>query len=209
MIGDIRCPNCDAVIPEGGRFCIECGLQMQPATGATERLPESEDGPRCAACGTRNPPGAQFCVLCGRQLSAGPTVTTAVPSAPTASIPPATAIPTAAPLASTTLAALPIAGSPDLRPRNPAMWGGISGGVFLIGIAVLALTGWWWPGIMVLLGITALASSAASGRPWAGLQGALWLFGIAFIAQFHFWWPGILILLGLSAIMGAIWRPHR
>jgi|GEM_PF-2428489 len=204
MIGDMRCPNCDAVIPEGGRYCIECGAQMQPATGATERLHETENGPRCAACGTRNPPGAQFCVMCGRQLSAGPAVATAaVPTAPAASVAPA------APVVTTTPAALPTAAPPDPRPYSPAMWGGISGGVFLIGIAMLALTGWWWPGILVVIGIAALVSSVVGGRAWAGLQGALWLFGIAFIAQFNLWWPGLLILVGLSAIMGAIWRPHR
>jgi Double zinc ribbon len=202
-MGDMRCPNCDAVIPEGGRFCIECGAQMQPATGATERLPDAENGPRCAACGTRNPPGAQFCVMCGRQLSGGATVAPPPASAPVASVAPA------APVVATPPAAAPIAASPDLRLRNPAMWGGIGGGAFLIGIAVLALTGWWWPGILVILGISALASSVVGGRPWAGLQGALWLFGIAFIAQFNLWWPGILILVGVSAIMGSIWRPHR
>jgi hypothetical protein len=182
---------------------------MQPASGATERLPEAEDGPRCAACGTRNPAGAQFCVMCGRQLSAGSPVATMAPSAPPAPIRLAESLSPAAPVVATPPPALPAAASPDPRPRSPAMWGGISGGVFLIGLAVLALTGWWWPGILVLLGITALASSVASGRPWAGVQGALWLFGIALIAALHLWWPGILILVGLSAIMGAIWRPHR
>jgi len=26
-------------------------------------------------------------------------------------------------------------------------WGGVVGGIWLLGIAVLAATGWWWPGI--------------------------------------------------------------
>jgi len=30
------------------------------------------------------------------------------------------------------------------------------GGIWLIGIAVLAVTGWWWPGIMVLVGLSAI-----------------------------------------------------
>ena len=43
------------------------------------------------------------------------------------------------------------------RSRN-----GITGGLILVGIGVLALTGWWWPGIMVVLGI-AIGSGLASG----------------------------------------------
>jgi hypothetical protein len=30
------------------------------------------------------------------------------------------------------------------------------GGLWLIGIPVLAATGWWWPGIMVLVGLSAI-----------------------------------------------------
>ena len=30
--------------------------------------------------------------------------------------------------------------------------GGVAGGVILIGIGMLALTGWWWPGIMLVIG---------------------------------------------------------
>ena len=28
----------------------------------------------------------------------------------------------------------------------------VSGGVFLIGLGMLLLTGWWWPGIMLVIG---------------------------------------------------------
>jgi hypothetical protein len=31
---------------------------------------------------------------------------------------------------------------------------GISGGIFLIGLGVLLFTGWWWPGIMLVLGLS-------------------------------------------------------
>jgi hypothetical protein len=92
-----------------------------------------------------------------------------------------------------------------------ARWGGVSGGLFLIGIAVLAVTRWWWPGILVLIGLTSLVTGLAggrsSGRSWAGIQGALWLFGLALIAQLNWWWPGILVLVGLGAIVGAVLRP--
>jgi hypothetical protein len=88
------------------------------------------------------------------------------------------------------------------------MWGGMSGGLFLIGLAVLALTGWWWPGILVLIGITSLIGSLAAGKMfWAAFQGSFWMFGIAALAATGWWWPGILILIGLSAILGSVVRP--
>ena len=93
---------------------------------------------------------------------------------------------------------------------NPAAWGGITGGVWLIGLAVLFMTGWWWPGILVLVGISSLLGGMGAHSPaqrWGSLQGAVWIFGIAVLAATGLWWPGILILIGLSAIMGAVMRP--
>jgi hypothetical protein len=198
----MRCANCDAMLPEGGNFCIECGAPAaQAATGATERLPEHAGGPTCAACGTRNPPGASFCVTCGRAFGPRPLAE-----------PPATALPPAP---------APIAASPAMPPAtvSPAQarrgtfsveWGGVIGGIWLIGIAVLTVTGWWWPGIMVLLGLSALVSGLEAGgnraQRSAAFQGAIWMFGIALIALFNWWWPGMLVLAGLSAIIGAISR---
>jgi hypothetical protein len=202
-----RCANCDAEIPEGGNFCVECGApapQAQPAaTGATERLPDRAAGPACPACGTRNPAGASFCVTCGRPLAARPV---AEPPEP-ASLPMSTPAPLAYAPAQTPAAPA----AQGRRRRYGAEWGGIVGGLWLIGIAVLAVTGWWWPGIMVLIGISALVSGLAGGKDsaerWAGVQGAIWTLGIAVLALFGWWWPGILVLAGLSAIVGAAERP--
>jgi hypothetical protein len=197
----IHCTKCDAEIPAGGSFCVECGAPApQAATGATERLAERQGGPICSACGTRNPPGADFCVTCGRPLGARPF---AKPSPP-----PAFASP--APIAAEVVPAAPHALPPaSTRRFNRPMWGGVSGGLFLIGLAVLAITGWWWPGILVLLGITSLAGSLVAGQPlWMGLQGSFWMFGIAVLAITGWWWPGILILAGLSAILGTLTRPR-
>ncbi len=36
-------------------------------------------------------------------------------------------------------------------------WAHISGGVFLIGLGILFLTGTFWPGILFLVGISAIA----------------------------------------------------
>ena len=37
--------------------------------------------------------------------------------------------------------------------KGTGLWGAISGGVFLIGLAVLWFLNWWWPGILFLVGI--------------------------------------------------------
>ncbi len=203
----MRCETCAAELPADGKFCIECGAPViQAATGATERLPDYAGGQQCAACGTRNPPGAAFCVTCGRGLGARP-----VADAPANPLPPAPAPATL----STTLPAS-IEHAPTARPRRGGFsveWGGIMGGIWLIGIAVLAVTGWWWPGIMVLIGISALVGGLQSGgsweQRWGGLQGAIWTFGIAVLAVTGWWWPGIMVLVGLSAILGAITRNER
>ena len=198
-----RCADCDAEIPAGGQFCIECGAPAgapTAATGATERLPEYSGGPICAACGTRNPVGADFCVMCGTTLGGRPVAE-----------PPLDPLPPPAPAA-------PIAPQPSspraLRPRasrgQAPFWGGVSGGVFLISLALLFAFNWWWPGILVLLGLTSLVGSMAAGKSfWAGLQGAIWLLGIAVLAAFNWWWPGILVLAGVSAILGGVLRPHH
>ncbi|HLF87830.1 MAG TPA: hypothetical protein VI451_02710 [Anaerolineales bacterium] len=73
-------------------------------------------------------------------------------------------------------------------------------GIWLIGIGILALTGFWWPGIMFVIGISALANGS--------IQGAIWLFGIGILAWFDFWWPGILFLVGIGIIAGSL-RPFR
>ena len=74
------------------------------------------------------------------------------------------------------------------RSTNTALW--------LIGIGVLALTGWWWPGIMFLVALSALVNGS--------LQGFIWLAGIGLLALFDFWWPGILILTGIGLLVGGL-----
>jgi membrane protease subunit (stomatin/prohibitin family) len=49
-----QCPNCNATIPAGAKFCPECGTNL-----AAKACPE---------CGTANAPGAKFCTNCGTKL---------------------------------------------------------------------------------------------------------------------------------------------
>ncbi len=48
------CVSCSALLPDGSRFCHQCGVP-QPV--------------RCAACSHANPPGSHFCGQCGAKLS--------------------------------------------------------------------------------------------------------------------------------------------
>jgi len=53
--------------------------------------------------------------------------------------------------------------------------GGVAGGVILIGIGMLALTGWWWPGIMLVIGCGLAAERLLRGE-FVQAIGALALF---------------------------------
>jgi class 3 adenylate cyclase/predicted ATPase len=50
----MECPNCDAIVPNGNRFCGQCGTALPL---------------RCRACGSLNPAGAKFCGDCGAGLT--------------------------------------------------------------------------------------------------------------------------------------------
>jgi class 3 adenylate cyclase/predicted ATPase len=51
----MQCPSCKADIPEGSKFCLECGAALFG---------------RCPSCGNANAASANFCVECGHKLSA-------------------------------------------------------------------------------------------------------------------------------------------
>jgi hypothetical protein len=68
---------------------------------------------------------------------------------------------------------------------------GVLGGVLLIGLAILLITGWWWPGIMFVVGIAMLARTRAQGRPWMSDLPALAVLAIG-------------ALLALLSLIGAI-----
>ncbi len=47
--------------------------------------------------------------------------------------------------------------------------GSISGGVLLIGLGMLLITNWWWPGIMLVIGLASASELARRGQIWAAL----------------------------------------
>ncbi|QPC82742.1 hypothetical protein G4Y79_24170 [Phototrophicus methaneseepsis] len=93
----------------------------------------------------------------------------------------------------------------------------ISGGVFLIGLAMLFLTHWWWPGIMFVVGATIIARTIAEGQPWTSATGAFWVIGIGVVfgvpglidgIDWGTIWPIALIVIGLFMLFGGNLRPR-
>jgi len=46
---------------------------------------------------------------------------------------------------------------------------GISGGIFLICLGILLFTGWWWPGIMIAIGLAGGAELVFQGKTARGI----------------------------------------
>ena len=82
---------------------------------------------------------------------------------------------------------------------------GVAGGLILIGIGVLLLTGWWWPGIMVVIGVALAAERWLSGATREAIV-VLGIFlaipvGIALMTSIDIPWLWVfaLVLIGLGA----------
>lgn len=197
----MRCPSCDADLPEDARFCIECGATIEGAsTGPTVQLqPEAQGLTTCAACGSANPGHAIFCVRCGRRM--GDPAPQPAPSRPVIS---GDLIPNPPALPSFSRNTQPTLG----RPRD---WEVASIAVFMIGLGLLFFfSRLFWPGILIVIGISNLVRFAGRGKIAVGLRNVLWLFGLAFLFMMpRLFFPGIFLLIGLSAIMEALIRGVR
>jgi hypothetical protein len=83
---------------------------------------------------------------------------------------------------------------------------GISGGIFLICLGVLLYTGWWWPGIMVAIGLSSGASLIFRGKIWQGILSLAFFCSIPiaiwFINQTQISWTLVVgfILIGVGVI---------
>jgi hypothetical protein len=92
----------------------------------------------------------------------------------------------------------------------------VGGGVFLVGMGLLFFTGFWWPGIMFVIGASIISSTIAKGKPWQTATGAFAVIGIGLL----FWLPSVfsfnlstlmpvaLIGIGLFMLFGGDSRPN-
>jgi hypothetical protein len=83
----------------------------------------------------------------------------------------------------------------------------ISGGLFLISLGVLIWTGWWWPGIMVAIGLSGGAEQIFRGQTARGIGTLVLFWGIALVVIIvqttAVPWSivGPLILIGIGVII--------
>lgn len=83
----------------------------------------------------------------------------------------------------------------------------ISGGIFLISLGVLIVTGWWWPGIMFALGLSSGAGLIFRGKIWRGILSLAFFCSIPIviwiIEETAIPWSlvGSLVLIGVGVIV--------
>lgn len=80
---EAKCSKCGAILPQGAKFCLECGEKVAPASSDTVVCPECgktvakgkfcpECGYKfitaCPKCGASVTGGAKFCIECGEKL---------------------------------------------------------------------------------------------------------------------------------------------
>lgn len=152
----------------------------------------------CPNCARTNPEDAQFCIYCA--TSFGSSVTTAEPkpaTGPTTRLDPAVVpayiLPAAAPVVQPQTSAQSMAPARSFNKES-------IGAVWLIGLGILFLTRDFFPGILVLIGITSYLSANAHGRSAAALQPLMFFVGLAAIFWIGFSIPLVLLWLGLMAL---------
>ena len=96
--------------------------------------------------------------------------------------------------------------------EDPQARGGVAGGIMLVGIGMLIITNWWWPGIMLVIGCALAAERFLNGQ-LAQAIGVFALFlaipvGIAILQDINIPWnlviPFVLIALGLVVVFRAV-----
>jgi hypothetical protein len=137
---------------------------------------------RCSTCDTENVADARFCDTCGTPLT-----------------PQAVTGPTRLLDEEQTKI------TPSNTPVHARSWSGpqlapLIGAVWLIGLGILFLTKTFWPGILVLIGITSFLQYAGRGNTQQGARVALFFVGLTALFLTKFTFPGILIFLGVMAL---------
>ena len=87
--------------------------------------------------------------------------------------------------------------------------GGITGGLLLIGLGVIWFADWWWPGIMVVLGIAVGSGLVFRGRYVSAIVMMAIFFSIPILTEAQIPWdlfaPMVLIGVGVIVIVKAFY----
>jgi hypothetical protein len=85
----------------------------------------------------------------------------------------------------------------------------ITSAVWLVGLGILISTGWWWPGILFVIGAGSIAQGFVDGRGWYSLQSGLWTigFGIWALVGFGYGLLFLFTMIALSGLFGAFFKP--
>lgn len=153
----------------------------------------------CPNCARTNPEDAKFCIYCAASFqSLAVTAETTPAIGPTtrldAAVVPSYTLPGAASIPAPQMNAQPMA--PTRRFNKESI-----GAVWLIGLGILFLTHNFFPGILVLIGITAYLNAHAHGRHTSGLQPLMFFVGLAVIFSVGFSIPLLLLWLGLTVLI--------
>ncbi|GAB5490768.1 MAG: hypothetical protein Phog2KO_09830 [Phototrophicaceae bacterium] len=76
----------------------------------------------------------------------------------------------------------------------------ISGAIFLIGLGLLLVTGWWFPGILFVIGISSLVGAVREDSDWRNSGTAIWMIGLGLIFWLNLPWAMIFVMIGLSML---------
>lgn len=147
----------------------------------------------CPACQRAIPDDARFCIFCAAPVAPAEPEPRAA-TGPTRRLDPAS--PYRLPEAAPTEAAAPAA---TISRRASGLPSGSA--LFLIGLFVLLATGWIWPWILALIGLSGFANETARGRRHAAWQSLIFFGGLALLFAVNWFWPGILLWLGLMALI--------
>jgi hypothetical protein len=89
----------------------------------------------------------------------------------------------------------------------------VSGGVFLVGLGILVYTGWWWPGILLVVGLASSAELILRGKYLSALVTFAFFAAIPLFISADIPWrimgPFILIAMGAATIFKGVTQPTQ
>jgi hypothetical protein len=81
-----------------------------------------------------------------------------------------------------------------MKPENADA---VGAGVFLVGLGMIFLFKWFFPGILLVIGVASLANQAVRGRWINGLGSLLFFGGLTLVITLGIEWP---IIIGVGLI---------